>query len=150
MGSVYSYVLYPLILRPFASRLPDRPQPLAEEHLPLLSVVIAAHNEAKRIEGKLEDVLRQDYPADRLEIIVVSDASADGTDDLVRAYADRGVVRSGLRGPRCRAVPAGRASWQGVGPVARRIESHQRSARLHRRCHGDRCRQLQGHGRTPV
>jgi cellulose synthase/poly-beta-1,6-N-acetylglucosamine synthase-like glycosyltransferase len=63
---------------------------------PSVSFVIAARNEAPRIGEKLENALALDYPPGRLEIIVASDASDDGTDEIVRAYEPAGVklVRS--------------------------------------------------------
>lgn len=59
---------------------------------PRVSVVIAAHNEAAAIGARLENLTSIDYPADRLEIVVASDGSTDGTDDVVASFADRGVV----------------------------------------------------------
>ncbi len=66
----------------------------AGDVLPTVALVIAAHNEEDVIEAKLENALLLDYPRDRLRIIVASDASSDRTDELVRAYADRGVELS--------------------------------------------------------
>jgi glycosyltransferase involved in cell wall biosynthesis len=40
---------------------------------------------------RLENLLELDYPADRLELVVASDASGDGTDAVVEQFADRGV-----------------------------------------------------------
>ena len=56
---------------------------------PRVSFIITAHNEEARIAEKIENTLRQDYPAEALEIIVASDCSTDGTDDIVRAYGPR-------------------------------------------------------------
>ena len=91
--SVYSYFLYPLILK----ILPERKsadtdvdsQPGSE--LPFLSLIITVHNEAGRIRGKLDNALKNDYPPELLEIIVASDFSTDETDDIVTSYADKGV-----------------------------------------------------------
>lgn len=58
---------------------------------PSVTLIIPAHNEAAAIRGKLENVLALDYPRDRLEVLVVSDGSTDGTDGIVREYADRGI-----------------------------------------------------------
>jgi cellulose synthase/poly-beta-1,6-N-acetylglucosamine synthase-like glycosyltransferase len=58
---------------------------------PHVSLVIVAHNEASTIETKLENVYALDYPADRLEVIVASDGSDDGTNELVANYAHRGL-----------------------------------------------------------
>jgi len=51
-----------------------------------LSVVVVAHNEAKRIEKRLENLLALDYPRDRLEILLASDGSTDGTLEIARAH----------------------------------------------------------------
>src|SRR5437867_3958105 len=59
---------------------------------PRVSMIIAVHNEEQRIHEKLENALTQDYPKDRLEIIVASDCSTDDTDAIVFQYGDRGVV----------------------------------------------------------
>jgi glycosyltransferase involved in cell wall biosynthesis len=58
---------------------------------PEVSLVITAYNEEKRIREKLDNSLSVDYPREKLEIIVVSDASTDDTNQIVRSYADRGV-----------------------------------------------------------
>ena len=56
--------------------------------MPKVTVVIPTYNEAKLIERKLENVYEQDYPRDRLEVIVVDSASTDGTPELVRRWAE--------------------------------------------------------------
>lgn len=58
---------------------------------PHVTMMIAAYNEAKDIARKIEGTLRLDYPKDKLRIIVVSDGSTDGTDEIVQSYADQGV-----------------------------------------------------------
>ena len=57
--------------------------------LPRVVLIVAAYNEEAVIERRLENLLALDYPADRLRIVVASDASSDATDDLVRAVAAR-------------------------------------------------------------
>lgn len=56
---------------------------------PRVSVVIAARNEAGSIGRLLDDLLAQDYPSDRMEIVAVDDASEDATGAIIRAYADK-------------------------------------------------------------
>jgi cellulose synthase/poly-beta-1,6-N-acetylglucosamine synthase-like glycosyltransferase len=58
---------------------------------PAVTLVISAYNEAAVIRKKIENALALDYPAQKLEILVISDASDDGTDEIVREYASRGV-----------------------------------------------------------
>lgn len=87
----YAYAGYPLILRAVArgrSRgLPDTDP----AEWPVVSIVIPAYNEAGSIGQTLESVLALPYPAGRRQILVVSDASSDGTDTVVTEYASRGV-----------------------------------------------------------
>ena len=61
------------------------------EELPEVSIVIAAYNEESVLRAKLENTLAIDYPADRLDVVVVSDASTDGTDRIATDFAGRGV-----------------------------------------------------------
>ena len=48
---------------------------------PAVSFVITAYNEEARIKEKIENTLQQQYPRERLELVVASDCSSDGTDD---------------------------------------------------------------------
>lgn len=81
----YTHAGYPLLLALLA-RL-RRPIPWPAADLPRVSLVIAAHDEAGVIEEKVRNVLALDYPADRLELIVASDGSTDGTATLACAAA---------------------------------------------------------------
>ena len=85
---VYVYVGYPCLIFLLAHL---RPRPVGKApHLPTVSFVIAAYNEAAVIARKLENTLALDYPPDRLEIMVVSDGSTDATEDIVRTgFAER-------------------------------------------------------------
>src|SRR5688572_4793909 len=68
------------------------PRPIRRSAIaPPLTLVISAYNEAPVIRNKIENALELDYPADHLEILVISDASDDGTDAIVQRYASRGV-----------------------------------------------------------
>lgn len=55
---------------------------------PFVTVLIAAFNEQEVIEETIHNKLNQNYPKDRLEILVVSDSSNDKTDDIVRSIKD--------------------------------------------------------------
>jgi cellulose synthase/poly-beta-1,6-N-acetylglucosamine synthase-like glycosyltransferase len=59
--------------------------------LPTVSFIITAYNEEKRIEEKIMNSLSQDYPKDKLKIIIASDSSIDKTDEIVEAYKGKGV-----------------------------------------------------------
>jgi glycosyltransferase involved in cell wall biosynthesis len=85
----YTYLVFPLVV---LLRAALRPRPHGSGDItPSVTMVIAARNEAAGIGAKLENLLSLDYPADRLEVVVASDGSGDGTDEIVRAYEDRGV-----------------------------------------------------------
>lgn len=57
------------------------------ESYPTLSIIVAARNEAANIERCLDALLRQDYPRDRLQIIIVNDDSEDRTLSLIERVA---------------------------------------------------------------
>ena len=74
---------------------------------PSISLLIAARNEEAVIADKLENTLALDYPREALQVIVMSDASTDRTDD------DRaGVCRPGHPPPRG-------ARWRPMGMASR-------------------------------
>lgn len=58
---------------------------------PPVTLLITAYNEATRIEEKLRNSIALDYPKDKLQILVASDGSDDGTNDMVRAFENDGV-----------------------------------------------------------
>lgn len=83
----FAYAGYPLALMALA-RLHSRP--IARRRIfPTVTFVIAAHNEARRLRVKIENTLAQDYPPSLMEIIVASDCSSDGTDDIARSFRNR-------------------------------------------------------------
>ncbi len=86
---LYTYVGYPLLLR-WAAPAPPPPARLPDE-LPSVSICVPAYNEEAQIRGAIESLLALDYPAEKRQIIIVSDASSDRTDEIVASYAPRGV-----------------------------------------------------------
>ena len=85
---VYTYAGYPILVALAARMFPLRLR-VDRDFTPRVSAIIPAHNAEEYVAGKLDSLLAQDYPADRLEILVCSDGSTDGTDDVVREYARR-------------------------------------------------------------
>lgn len=83
---VYSYAVYPVLVRALGAVRP-RPVRAVESHLPSVTVITAAFNEAAHIEATVRNKLTQDYPAELLDVIVVSDESSDGTDAIVQTLA---------------------------------------------------------------
>jgi cellulose synthase/poly-beta-1,6-N-acetylglucosamine synthase-like glycosyltransferase len=88
---VYVYAGYPLLLAAWArvaQRVPRRTA--AGQEWPVISIVLAARNEGRRLPSRIQNLLTVEYPGPR-ELIVVSDGSTDDTADVVRAFG--GAVR---------------------------------------------------------
>jgi cellulose synthase/poly-beta-1,6-N-acetylglucosamine synthase-like glycosyltransferase len=85
----YTYVAYPLgVWLASCMRRPQRAEPAQVAGWPAVTIVVAAHNEASRLPDKLANLRALDYPRDRLQIVVVSDGSTDGSNELLRAQPD--------------------------------------------------------------
>jgi cellulose synthase/poly-beta-1,6-N-acetylglucosamine synthase-like glycosyltransferase len=91
---VYTYAGYPALLK-LLSRSPRFSRPARREGdpeaWPSISIAVPVHNEAAVIAATLEQILALDYPPARRQILVVSDASTDGTDEIVARFASRGI-----------------------------------------------------------
>lgn len=69
--------------------------------LPFISVILPVRNERAMLPRLIDELLRQNYPSDRFEILVVDGGSSDGTADLVRRrFSDRQVPIKVLKNPR--------------------------------------------------
>ena len=82
----YIYFGYPLLASAVA-KLAYRTVGKREDYQPKVSILIAAYNEANDIESTLRNKLALDYPEDKIELLVISDESEDGTDEIVREVA---------------------------------------------------------------
>src|SRR5438132_5611184 len=86
----YCYFIYPILIwicsRLFGRRLAA--PLLADDDLPLVTLLIAAHNEERWIGARIENALAQDYPREKLEIVVASDGSRDATVAIAAGFAD--------------------------------------------------------------
>lgn len=86
---LYTYIGYPVVIW-LLGRL--RNLKVSKSAVtPRVSVLIACHNEASNIESRIRNILECDYPADLLEIVIVSDGSTDLTADIARGYASNRV-----------------------------------------------------------
>jgi len=97
----YAYVGYPLALvllarlrrghaPPDAARRAAAAQ-LAGHEWPSVSVCVPVYNERHQAAELAESLLAIEYPSAKLQLLVISDASTDGTDDVIRAYARHGI-----------------------------------------------------------
>lgn len=100
----YSYLGYPVWLW-LRSRWSPRPVRRSSDE-PSVSVVIVARNEEPVIARKLENMLTLDYPQQKLDVVVVSDGSSDGTAAILREFE---------RNPRVRAVVKAESQGKAAG-----------------------------------
>ena len=85
----YTYVGYAMIIALLARW---RARPVLKNNItPTITVLVAAYNEEGCIASKIENALALDYPADKLELAIVTDGSTDRTPEIVSSYAERGV-----------------------------------------------------------
>lgn len=103
---IYTYLGYPVLIAVLARIWPLRVRrdPAYE---PTVSVLIPVFNARRYIGPKLDSLLALDYPDDLIEIIVCSDASDDGSDDVILDYAERHPNIRYLRAERRSGKPAG-------------------------------------------
>jgi cellulose synthase/poly-beta-1,6-N-acetylglucosamine synthase-like glycosyltransferase len=106
------------------------PLALRERWLPPVTVLVTVHNEEAEIEERLADLLAQDYPRERLEVLVASDGTTDATERLVQAIAAEGEpvrlfstgARLGKSGTQNLAIPQARGEIVVLTDAATRFE----------------------------
>jgi len=106
---LYAYVGYPALLWLLGRFTQHTVQVGTDSRFqPTVSVTVPAYNESGQIRALIESLLALDYPRDRLQILVVSDGSTDGTDDIVLEYEEEGVelLRMEERGGKTKAENA--------------------------------------------
>lgn len=82
---LHTYVLYPLILRILSAGRKGNVLFYEEnEELPVVSVIIAAHNEESCIEEKIQSIYAGSYPPGKFEVLIGSDCSTDRTAEIVK------------------------------------------------------------------
>ncbi len=89
--ALYAYVAYPAIIWVVTLMRPRGNAGVQSEGWPVVTITVPVYNEVASIRTTLERLLELDYPRGRLQLLVLSDASSDGTDDIVREFAGRGV-----------------------------------------------------------
>ena len=122
----YAYFGYPfslVIIKNIMSKEVKR-----ESVTPGVTLIITAFNEEKRIQDKLENSIVLEYPEGKLQILVASDGSVDGTNDIVRSYEAQGVEllevvnRGGKENAQKEAVPYARGDIIVFSDVATILE----------------------------
>jgi len=116
---VYAHAGYPLVLfvcygivqmkRDFHylnNRRDRRRAGLSDEQLPTVTMLFAAYNEEEHLVEKLENTIQLDYPAGKLQVVIVSDGSSDRTNAILAAVDDPRfeIVIRPERGGKCAAL----------------------------------------------
>ena len=85
----YAYFGYPLLLKLIS--VVRKKTVNKAEIIPSVTLIVAAHNEEARIKEKIENTLSLEYPGEKLQTIIASDASTDATDSIVLQYKNSGI-----------------------------------------------------------
>lgn len=94
-GVAYAYAGYPVVVWGLSGVFGRDEGPAVRTtgasagDTPRVTLVIAAHNEAEVIDARIRNALASDYPPERLEIVVASDGSDDGTVEIARGHEPR-------------------------------------------------------------
>ena len=89
--ALYAYVAYPVIVWAVARLRRYTVVDTNGDEWPFVTITVPVYNAVASVRDTLERLLAIDYPSEKLQLLVLSDASNDGTDDIVRELAPRGV-----------------------------------------------------------
>lgn len=84
---LYTYLLYPMLLKLFTSKIKKKDNIVTDNQtLPKISFVIPVYNEAEILAEKIKNTLELEYPQNKMEIIVASDGSSDGSNEIAKSF----------------------------------------------------------------
>ena len=109
LAVAYPYAIYPVLLVTW-NRMAQRSLPPPDAgHVPTVSIILPVHNEAGRIAEKVGNLLALDYPADRMQLLVIGDGCTDGSLELAARSAGNRVTtyELGKRSGKAAALNAG-------------------------------------------
>ena len=89
--AIYAYLIYPIALWVAGRMRGSRTPVQTKTDWPQVTITVPVYNAAASIRATLEGLLELDYEREKLQILVISDASDDGTDEIVNGFRDRGV-----------------------------------------------------------
>src|SRR5207248_4395480 len=87
---VWTHALYPAAAAALARVSPRRVRKADVE--PTVAVIVAAHDEEDVIARRIDNLLALEYPREKVQIVVSSDASTDRTEEIALAYPEVTVV----------------------------------------------------------
>ena len=112
----YHYVGYAALMKIWGQAFP-KPVQWAADNVPTISLIVSAYNETAVIEQKIKNSLSLDYPAEKLEIIVITDGSDDTSPNIVARYAEQGIKLMHDPVRRGKSAAMNRAAAQAVGDI---------------------------------
>ena len=83
----HTYIAYPLLLKIRSFFYSHSAKPTIP-NFPFVSILIPAYNEEKVIGKKIQSILASNYPFEKIEILIGSDASTDGTNEIVKTFSN--------------------------------------------------------------
>ncbi|MDW7679829.1 MAG: glycosyltransferase family 2 protein [bacterium] len=86
----FSYVIYPIIVVVIAKLFP-KTRKINENLRPTVSMIVSAYNEEKNLPEKLENFRKLNYPSDKIELVIGSDASSDKTNEMLSNLKDKNI-----------------------------------------------------------
>ncbi len=89
-GIFWTYAGYPIFIW-FLSKIIKKEHKYDENYQPNVSLMIMSYNEEKTIEKKIKNTLEQNYPKEKLQVMVVDSASTDKTHEIVEKYKNKGI-----------------------------------------------------------
>lgn len=111
----YTYAGYPLLVYLVSLVRPQRTEKSFCE--PSVTILITAYNEEKHIRSKIENTLKIDYPAEKLEILIASDGSTDATDIIVKEFSAQGIRLFRQEGRKGKTFTQNKAVEQSSGEI---------------------------------
>ena len=112
----YHYMGYAALMKIWGQVFP-KPVQWAADNVPTISLIVSAYNETAVIEQKIKNSLSLDYPAEKLEIIVITDGSDDTSPNIVARYAEQGIKLMHDPVRRGKSAAMNRAAAQAVGDI---------------------------------
>ncbi len=83
----HSYVLFPFLLEIINTRKYHQNNPIFNtKELPTVSILMAAYNEEAVISNKINSIINCNYPKDKIQLVIGSDASTDNTNKIIDKY----------------------------------------------------------------
>ena len=91
---IHSYLIYPFYLKFRGSGKSLETQDSSDSFSPRVSIIMAVFNEEQVIEKKLVSIIKSSYDFSKIEVLIGSDNSTDGTNDILEKYVEKVEKRS--------------------------------------------------------